>query len=103
MNTMIYYAFNFFILSIGIFVVGMIKPKWILFWMDKPYRLAVTLIAAPLLMVSLVMYGEGNKQLQQEKEKLAKTQAITQAAEVPVPVATPAAVPAAAADVSAKP
>lgn len=99
MNTMIYYAFNFFILSIGIFVVGMIKPKWILFWMEKPFRMAIALIAAPLLMVSLVMYGEGNKQLQQEKEKLAKTQTITPTAEVPVPVSAPTPAP----QVTAKP
>ncbi|QSA95559.1 hypothetical protein [Methylococcus sp. EFPC2] len=35
-----------------IFIVGMIKPKWILFWMKRPDRLTVTMIAMLLFMGS---------------------------------------------------
>lgn len=66
MNTLIYYAFNLFILCLVILGVGMFKPKWILFWMDKPSRTPIALLAAILFMVAAVMFGEGNKQLQQE-------------------------------------
>ena len=69
MNTLIYYAFNIFILCLVIFGVGMFKPKWILFWMDKPGRMPIAFIAAILFMVAAVMFGEGNKELAQEKAK----------------------------------
>lgn len=35
-----------------VFIVGMIKPKWILFWMKNPDRLTVTMIAMLLFMGS---------------------------------------------------
>jgi membrane protein implicated in regulation of membrane protease activity len=31
---MIVWAINLFVLSVGILIVGLIKPKWLLFWMD---------------------------------------------------------------------
>lgn len=85
MNTLIYYAFNIFILSLIILALGMYKPKWILLWMDKPGRLPVVMIAGILFMVSAVMFGEGNKQLQQEKAQAAKSQSLQKdgAEEVP--------------------
>lgn len=33
-----------------IFIIGMIKPKWIVFWMKRPDRLSVTVIAMVLFM-----------------------------------------------------
>ena len=75
MNTLIYYAFNIFVLSLVVLGVGMYKPKWILLWMDKPGRFPVLLIASILFMVSAVMFGEGNKQLQQEKAQISKQKA----------------------------
>jgi hypothetical protein len=75
MNTLIYYSFNVFILSLVVLGVGMFKPKWILLWMDKPGRFPVVLIASVLFMVSAVMFGEGNKQLQQEKAQISKQKA----------------------------
>lgn len=82
MNTLIYYAFNVFILSLIVLGVGMFKPKWILLWMDKPGRLPVIMISAILFMAAAVMFGEGNKQLQQEKAQVSKQQATT-GSEVP--------------------
>ncbi|MDD2761183.1 MAG: hypothetical protein PHH11_12930 [Methylomonas sp.] len=67
MNTLIYYSFNVFILSLIVLGVGMYKPKWILLWMDKPGRIPIAFIAAILFMIAAVMFGEGNKQLAQEK------------------------------------
>jgi len=74
MNTLIYYSFNVFILSIIVLAVGMYKPKWILLWLDKPGRMPVIMIASVLFMAAAVMFGEGNKQLQQEQAQIAKTQ-----------------------------
>jgi len=38
--------------SILIFIIGMIKPKWILFWMKHPDRLTASSIALLLFMAS---------------------------------------------------
>ena len=75
MNTLIYYSFNVFVLSLVVLGVGMYKPKWILLWMDKPGRFPVVLIASVLFMAAAVMFGEGNKQLQQEKAQTSKQKA----------------------------
>lgn len=84
MNTLIYYSFNVFILSLIVLVVGMFKPKWILLWMEKPGRLPIVMIASVLFMAAAIMFGEGNKQLQQEKAQTSKTQNLQKGdAEVP--------------------
>lgn len=75
MNTLIYYSFNVFILSAIVLIVGMFKPKWILLWMDKPGRMPIAMIATILFMAAAIMFGEGNKQLQQEKAQTSKQQA----------------------------
>lgn len=74
MNTMIYYSFNIFILTLIVLGVGMFKPKWILFWMDKPGRMPIAFVTAILFMVAAVMFGEGNKQLAAEKAQQTKQQ-----------------------------
>lgn len=84
MNTLIYYSFNVFVLSLIVLIVGLIKPKWILLWMDKPGRMPVAIIAAVLFMIAAVMFGEGNRQKQQEEAKATKQQTTQQpGAEVP--------------------
>lgn len=40
------------VVSLLIFVVGMIKPKWILFFMKTPDRLTVTMLAMAIFMAS---------------------------------------------------
>ena len=72
MNTLIYYAFNVFVLALIVLGVGMYKPKWILIWLDNPTRMPVVLIVAVLFMISAVMFGEGNKQLQLEQTEISK-------------------------------
>jgi hypothetical protein len=86
MNTLIYYSFNLAILAVVLLIVGLIKPKWLFFWMDDPGRFPPVFLASALLMAALTMFGEGNKQFQAEKQQAAKTG--QPAAEVPVPVPT---------------
>ena len=85
MNTLIYYAFNILILSAVVLSVGLIKPKWILFWVDKPSRLPIIMLSSILFMVAAVMFGEGNKQLKQEKAQAAVQQSAQPVSEVPAP------------------
>ena len=59
---MIIWAFNLLILAVGVLVVGLIKPNWILFWMDRPSRFIVVAISIDLLMSAAIMFGEGNRQ-----------------------------------------
>jgi len=65
---MMVWSINILVLAIGFFIVGMIKPNWLLFWMDKPSRMPVVLLSIILFMVSVVMFGEANKAKQQEQE-----------------------------------
>lgn len=84
MNTLIYYSFNIMILAVVLLTVGLIKPKWILLWIEKPGRLPIVVIAMALFMVAAIMFGEGNKQLQQEKAQIGKQQTTQQSnSEVP--------------------
>lgn len=62
---MMVWAINMLVLSIGILIVGMIKPNWILFWMDKPIRMPIVILSAVLFMVFAVMFGEATKEKQQ--------------------------------------
>ena len=59
---MIVWAFNLLILAVGILIVGLIKPKWLLFWMDNPNRYIIVGISTILLMAGAIMFGEGNRQ-----------------------------------------
>jgi hypothetical protein len=88
MNTMIYYGISLLILSILVLIVGMIKPKWIFLWMEQPGRMPVTMLAMVIFMIAAILYGEGNKQLQHEREQLSKKQLEQPIAEVPVPTPT---------------
>jgi len=71
MSGMMVWSINLLVLSIGILVAGMIKPKWILFWMNNPSRIQIQLLAAGLFMGAAVMFGEANI-AKQEQEVLAK-------------------------------
>jgi len=86
---MILQAINIGILTLLFFVVGMIKPKWALFFMEKPTRWLITIISTVLFMVVMTMYGEGHRQAQiLEKHKKPAAASVA-----PVPVPTPAPVP----------
>jgi hypothetical protein len=70
MSPMMVWAINILLLSIIFLIVGMIKPKWLLFWMDKPGRIPIILLSSVLFMIGAVMFGEANLAKQQEAAKL---------------------------------
>jgi dipeptide/tripeptide permease len=90
MNTLIYYSFSLLILSVLVLIIGLIKPKWIFLWMDNPGRMPVMIVAIVLFMIGMVMFGEGNKKLQQEKAQAANPAVEQPAAETPPPPSAPA-------------
>ncbi|MEN8259603.1 MAG: hypothetical protein ABFS02_03280 [Pseudomonadota bacterium] len=53
------------LLSFLILLIGLIKPKWIMFWSDNPDRVMIMVIAAFMFMGSFTGYGEF---LRREKE-----------------------------------
>lgn len=59
---MITAGINTLIISFLVLIVGLIKPKWLLFWMEKPGRLPIVAIAMLLFMVGATLFGEGNRQ-----------------------------------------
>lgn len=65
---MMVWSINILILAIGFFILGMIRPQWLLFWMEKPSRMPIVLLSVALFMVSAVMFGEANKAKQQEQQ-----------------------------------
>ena len=87
---MILQAINLGLLTLLFFVIGMIKPKWALFFMEKPTRWLITIITTVLFMIVMTMYGEGRRQAQLiEKHKRTPTAATAPVQEaVPVPVPT---------------
>ncbi len=65
---MMVWSINILVLAIGFFIVGMIKPKWLLFWLEKPSRMPVVLLSVVLFMVAAVMFGEASKEKNQQQE-----------------------------------
>jgi len=46
------------VFSIIILIVGLIKPKWVLFWMKEPTRMLASSIALILFMASVTGYTQ---------------------------------------------
>lgn len=46
------------VLSILILIIGLIKPKWVLFWMKEPNRILVSGIALVLFMGSMTGWSQ---------------------------------------------
>lgn len=88
---MVLHAINLGILTLLFFVIGMIKPKWALFFMDKPTRWPVVAISTVFFMITMTLYGEGKRQ-HDIKQKHLKQPAAT-AAPVPTPDVAPVPVP----------
>jgi uncharacterized membrane-anchored protein YitT (DUF2179 family) len=87
---MILQAINLGILTVLFFVIGMIRPSWALFFLEKPTRWLVTVITTIFFMIVMTLYGEGHKQAQLIEKH--KRKPVT-AAEAPAPVAEPVPVP----------
>jgi hypothetical protein len=57
------------VLSFVIFIVGMIRPTWVFFWMKEPSRYLVIAVSMILFMLSLIGYGETMTRIAAEKQK----------------------------------
>ena len=83
---MINAAFHTGIWTLLFFIVGMIKPKWPLFFLKKPDRFLVLIISTVLFMVSATLYGEGNRQrVLEEKTSKETVSKIMDPSTAPVP------------------
>lgn len=85
-------AFDLALWTVLFFIVGMIKPKWPLFFLKKPDRFVVVVVTTVLVMITLTLWGEGNRREKAEldaKNAPPKTIAPPAAAPVPVPAPTP--------------
>ena len=107
----IYHGMNFVFLSVFILLVGMIKPQWVLFWVDNPKkvkirssevpgRFIIAFVCLVLFMIGMVMFGEGNKHAALQKQPVA-TQARQTVDDKPTPEKTQPVMPAQAPDTSA--
>lgn len=67
---MIHAAINILILSGLLLIVGLWKPKILLFWMDEPKRLPIIVMFFLLLMVGATLFGEATRQKQLEQAAL---------------------------------
>ncbi|MDP1664323.1 MAG: hypothetical protein Q8L79_04280 [Methylobacter sp.] len=80
-------AFHTGIWTLLFLIVGMIKPKWPLFFLKKPDRFLVLIISTVLFMVSATLYGEGNRQRAEEEKASKETVSkIMDPSSAPVPV-----------------
>jgi hypothetical protein len=59
---MVLVSFHLFSYTLLFFVVGMIRPKWALFFMKEPTRFLISSISVAAFMVAMTIYGEGHKQ-----------------------------------------
>ena len=70
---MLSFSFNLFIhlfSYIGLFfVVGMIKPKWALFFLKNPSRIIVMSISIIAFMAVMTFYGAWNKEKTLQEKK----------------------------------
>ena len=78
-------AFDLGIFTILFFVLGMIKPKWPLFFMETPTRFIIVVVTTILFMITMTLYGEG---VRREKMEKAAQQPMSQSS-IPVPVPVP--------------
>lgn len=70
---MIILSINLLILSACLLIVGLIKPNWILFWMEKPGRLPIIALSSALFMGGVVMFSQANLENQNEKKAITDT------------------------------
>jgi hypothetical protein len=50
---MVIFLKSMVVVAILIFIIGLIKPKWVLFWMKEPDRLTATTIGLFVFMASM--------------------------------------------------
>ncbi len=80
---MIIWAFNLLLLAIFVFIIGMIKPQWLLFWMEKPHRFVIVGVSVMLLMAAAILFGEGNRQNEPLSEVVNASKPAPTSSEIP--------------------
>ena len=75
-------AINLGFFTIAFFILGMIKPKWPLFFLKNPDRFLIVVITTIMVMVVFTLYGEGHRQHMLEQQKQSKPE-ISDTAPVP--------------------
>lgn len=94
-NDLVNFSFQLAAFTVIFFVLGMIKPKWPLFFLKEPTRFMIAMITPILIMITVTLYGEGLKR-EKEAKALKETPAqIVAPAPAPVPTPTPDAAPSA--------
>jgi hypothetical protein len=84
---MIVTAINLGILTLLFFIIGMIKPQWVLFFLQKPDRFMVLIISTIFFMVIATLYGEGHRR--KAMEPVPKKPAAQSPSPVPTPIPVP--------------
>jgi len=80
-------AFHTGLWTLLFFILGMIKPKWPLFFMKNPDRFLILIISTVLFMAAATLYGEGNRQKALEEKALKETVSkIVDPSAAPIPV-----------------
>jgi hypothetical protein len=80
-------AFHTGLWTLLFLIVGMIKPKWPLFFLKKPDRFLILIISTVLFMVAATLYGEGNRQKGLEEKAVKETVSkILDPSAAPIPV-----------------
>lgn len=91
---MVFYAINLGAFTLLFFILGMIKPKWPLFFLKEPTRFMILIITPILVMITVTMYGEGLKREKEEKApKEIPAKVIPAPETVPVPTPKPETTP----------
>jgi hypothetical protein len=65
MSFMLNTAFTLMVLTALFLLFGLIKPKWVLFWMKNPDRIWVLTMTALLFMGSMTLFGEANRRIRE--------------------------------------
>jgi len=60
-------------------IVGMIKPKWALFFMKEPTRFLISSISVVSFMIAMTIYGQAHKEdLLKAKKEAEKTEMVSE-------------------------
>ncbi len=76
-------SFHVLIYTAIFFILGMIKPKWPLFFLKQPSRFLIIVITTIGFMIGATMYGEAMRQEKLLQKKVASTEITSPAAELP--------------------
>lgn len=74
-------AFHLLSYTALFFVIGMIKPKWALFFLKEPTRFLISSISIVSFMIAMTVYGQAHKQEMLEKKQTVQSE--SPASEVP--------------------